>query len=87
MNEDIYLSEKWRGNVTFFEAYLNKLSGTKFEMIRCLGVGMSNKEISMELHITEATVKKYISEILLETELTNRTQIAVLFYIIQQSKR
>jgi DNA-binding NarL/FixJ family response regulator len=39
--------------------------------------GYSNKEISMTLHLTEGTVKGYVSAILAKLEVADRTQAAL----------
>jgi len=41
--------------------------------------GLSNKEISNRLFISEGTVKNYISSILSKTSLNHRTQIAIYY--------
>jgi DNA-binding NarL/FixJ family response regulator len=42
-----------------------------------LAQGKSNREIAEELYLTEATVKKYMSRILLQLNLRDRTQAAL----------
>ncbi|MBN2837779.1 MAG: response regulator transcription factor, partial [Fusobacteriaceae bacterium] len=43
-----------------------------------VGRGLSNKEITDELNISEGTVRNYISNILSKLDLKNRTQLAIL---------
>ena len=52
----------------------------ELEIIRAISEGMSNKEISAKLYISEGTVKNYITNILNKTGLDHRTQIAI-YYI------
>lgn len=51
----------------------------EFAVIKCISKGLSNKEISKELFISEGTVKNYITSILDKTELEHRTQIAIYY--------
>jgi DNA-binding NarL/FixJ family response regulator len=52
----------------------------ELEIIESISEGLSNKEISAKLFISEGTVKNYISTILSKTNLEHRTQIAI-YYI------
>lgn len=47
------------------------------EIIKAVSEGLSNKEISKKLFISEGTVRNYITNILDKTELEHRTAIAV----------
>ncbi|WP_010297820.1 response regulator transcription factor [Clostridium senegalense] len=51
----------------------------EIEIIKLISQGLSNKEISSNLYITEGTVKNYISSILNKTGLQHRTQIAIYY--------
>lgn len=61
------------------ENVINEFSFTQRELdiIKAISEGMSNKEISKKLYISEGTVKNYISNILCKTGLEHRTQIAI----------
>lgn len=54
-----------------------RLTQREVEIIAGIGSGLTNKEISDKLYITEGTVKNYISDILSKLELRDRTQIAI----------
>jgi len=47
------------------------------QIIELIAEGLSNKEISQKIFISEGTVKNYITSILNKTELKHRTQIAI----------
>ena len=49
------------------------------EIIEAISEGLSNKEISSKLYISEGTVKNYITSILNKTNLKHRTQIAIYY--------
>lgn len=52
----------------------------ELEVMKAVSEGLSNKEISKKLYISEGTVKNYMTSILQKTNLTHRTQIAI-YYI------
>lgn len=52
----------------------------ELEIMELISEGLSNKEISRKLFISEGTVKNYITTILDKTNLEHRTQIAI-YYI------
>ena len=49
------------------------------DIIKAIAEGLSNKEISSKLYISEGTVKNYITSILNKTDLKHRTQIAIYY--------
>lgn len=54
------------------------LSEREMEVVRLVAEGLSNKEISSRLSLSDKTVKNHISHILAKLKLTARTQVAVL---------
>lgn len=58
---------------------MNNFSKREVEIIESIAEGLSNKEISEKLYISEGTVKNYITNILTKTNLKHRTQIAVYY--------
>ncbi|WP_043262948.1 response regulator transcription factor [Streptomyces sp. CT34] len=57
---------------------LSKFGRREREVLALLGQGMSNLSISKELHVSESSVKTYVSRILTKLQLENRTQAALL---------
>ena len=53
------------------------LSRTEWKVIRQIGKGLSNKEISAKLYLSEGTVRNYLSSILSKLQLRDRTQLAI----------
>lgn len=49
----------------------------ELEVLRLLGTGATNREISQRLSLSEGTVKNYISNILAKAQLRDRTQAAL----------
>ena len=56
----------------------SRLSERELEVVRLIAEGLSNKEISVRLALSDKTVKNHISHILAKLNLTARTQVAVL---------
>jgi DNA-binding NarL/FixJ family response regulator len=63
------------------ESALEQLNSNERKIIRMIGIGMSNKEITYKLQLSEGTVRNYISCILSKLSLRDRTQIAI--YAVQ----
>ncbi len=53
------------------------LTEREIEVLRMIAHGASNHEIGVELHISEATVRKHVSNILSKLHLASRTQAAL----------
>ncbi|HEY8315203.1 MAG TPA: response regulator transcription factor [Candidatus Baltobacteraceae bacterium] len=56
---------------------ISTLSERELEVVRLVAEGLSNKEISSRLSLSDKTVKNHISHILAKMNLTARTQVAV----------
>jgi DNA-binding NarL/FixJ family response regulator len=54
------------------------LTDREIDVLRCLGRGMSNAQIAAALFLTEATVKTYVSRMLVKLGCANRTQAGLL---------
>lgn len=48
------------------------------DVLACLGEGLSNADIGARLHLAEATVKSYVSRMLVKLDCANRTQAGLL---------
>ncbi|MFJ6054567.1 response regulator [Streptomyces sp. NPDC092307] len=64
------------------EAKVATLSDGELNVLRLIGVGMANTQISRELHLADSSVKTYVSRTLAKLGLQNRTQAAVVAYNI-----
>lgn len=52
------------------------LTPREMDVLRLIVKGLSNKEIASQLHLTEGTVKGYISGLLIKLHVSDRTQAA-----------
>lgn len=53
------------------------LSERELEIIKRIGFGKTNKEISSELYLSVGTIKNHITQILWKLEVRDRTQLAI----------
>jgi DNA-binding NarL/FixJ family response regulator len=54
------------------------LTERETEVLACLGEGLSNAQVGARLYLSEATVKGYVSRILVKLDCANRTQAGLL---------
>jgi len=54
------------------------LTERETEVLACLGEGLSNAQIGTRLYLSEATVKGYVSRMLVKLDCANRTQAGLL---------
>jgi two-component system, NarL family, nitrate/nitrite response regulator NarP len=59
------------------EEYVKIFTNREKEILRLLSTGMTNREIAVELSLSEITVKKAVSEIFLKTGMKNRVSLIV----------
>ncbi|WP_026422717.1 response regulator [Actinokineospora inagensis] len=59
---------------------LSMLSDRELEVVTLVGHGLSNAEIGQQLHLSEATVKGYVSAVLGKIGAANRVQAALVAY-------
>ncbi len=56
------------------------LTDKEWELITLVARGLSNKEISSEMFLSEGTVRNYLSQILEKLDLRDRTQLAIFYF-------
>jgi DNA-binding NarL/FixJ family response regulator len=56
------------------------VSDKEIEILSQVANGLSNKEISEKLFLSEGTVRNYISVVLEKLKLRDRTQLAIFYY-------
>jgi DNA-binding NarL/FixJ family response regulator len=61
-------------------ALVRELTERETEVLGCLGEGLSNAQIAARLFLTEATIKGYVSRLLVKLRCANRTQAGLLAY-------
>ncbi|KOA18202.1 oxygen regulatory protein NreC [Clostridium homopropionicum DSM 5847] len=73
--------DKIKEGLNYKKNYIDESIFTERELdiIKAIAEGLSNKEISCKLFISEGTVKNYITNILSKTNLKHRTQIAIYY--------
>jgi NarL family two-component system response regulator LiaR len=59
------------------EQPVEALSAREIEVLRCIALGLSNREIGARLFISEPTVRTHVSSILARLGVPNRTQAAL----------
>jgi DNA-binding NarL/FixJ family response regulator len=57
--------------------YQKLLSKRELEVLKLIGQGQNNPEIALGLHLSEGTVKNYVTQILSKLELRDRIQAAL----------
>ncbi|MBN2048114.1 MAG: response regulator transcription factor [Anaerolineaceae bacterium] len=55
-----------------------ELSERELDVLKCLARGMNNKTIAETLHLSEGTVRNYVSAIFTKLDVSDRTQAAVI---------
>lgn len=63
--------------ITVDETEISHLSKAEWRIIQQVGFGLSNKEISQKLFLSEGTVRNYLSNVLSKLSLRDRTQLAI----------
>ncbi|WP_102400415.1 response regulator transcription factor [Haloimpatiens massiliensis] len=55
------------------------LSEREFQILKLIGEGLSNKEISKKIYLSEGTVRNYVTNLLEKLQLRDRTQLAIYY--------
>lgn len=63
--------------IQVMEDEVKHLSKAEWQIIQQVGFGLSNKEISQKLFLSEGTVRNYLSNVLSKLQLRDRTQLAI----------
>lgn len=66
---------------------LDELTKREREILEHIAVGLSNKEVGQRLHVSEKTVKHYVTSVLQKLHVRNRVEAALLVQRSQQVKR
>lgn len=66
-----------QATVEIKQDHVSMLTKREKEVLREIAKGRSNKEIAVELHITEQTVKTHVSNVLAKLHVDDRTQAAL----------
>lgn len=74
-NVTLKVMERLR-NKSFEDQKLNSLTGQEKQVLALIAKGKTNKEIGEAMHLTEKTIRNYVSQIFLKLELSNRAQAA-----------
>jgi DNA-binding NarL/FixJ family response regulator len=56
---------------------LDQFNHNEIEILKLIGKGKNNREISLDLHLTEGTVKNYVTNIFNYLDLRDRLQVAL----------
>ena len=56
------------------------INETEQDIIARVAEGLSNKEIAQLLHLSEGTVRNYMSDIFLKLDVRDRTQLAIFYF-------
>ncbi|MFH8979035.1 response regulator [Streptomyces sp. NPDC017890] len=59
---------------------VGRLTERETDVLTCMGEGLSNAQIASRLYLSEATIKGYVSRMLVKLECANRTQAGLLAY-------
>jgi len=59
------------------ESAISDINRAEWRVIQQVGFGLSNKEISQKLFLSEGTVRNYLSSVLSKLNLRDRTQLAI----------
>lgn len=81
LHRELAAREQHRGSIIArARRTLDQLSERELEVARHIAGGMSNAEISAQLHVSEGTVKTYVTRTLGKLHIGSRTQLAAIVH-------
>lgn len=75
--EKVLLQFQELSRKTEAEAFLSPLTTREMEILKCMGQGMLNKQIAVEVGISEQTIKNHVTSILRKLNANARTEAVV----------
>lgn len=76
LNPPVFAKQRDEGHL-FGDCAIAHLSDRELEILKLLGKGQNNREIANTLHLTEGTIKNYITNIFCQLGVRDRTQAAL----------
>ena len=79
-----YISPSLAGGILFEMSYsqpadpLDELTSREREILRLVGEGLTNREIGVHLHLTEKTIKHYMTSVLQKLQVRSRVEAALM---------
>jgi two-component system, NarL family, nitrate/nitrite response regulator NarL len=67
-----------RNGLPHYDNAFDKLTEREHQILELIAVGTSNKEIGLQLHLTEKTIKHYVTNIMQKLQVHNRVQAALM---------
>lgn len=74
---DVEAFRRRRADMLGDDVLLSKLTGQERRILDMMTEGATNREIAVRLHVTEKTIRNYVSGILAKLGMRNRTEAAV----------
>ena len=74
---DVEAFRRRRADLLGDDVLLRKLTGQERRILELMTEGATNREIAVRLHVTEKTIRNYVSGILAKLGMRNRTEAAV----------
>ena len=74
---DVEVFRRRRADLLGDDVLLRKLTGQERRILELVTEGATNREIAVRLHVTEKTIRNYVSGILAKLGVRNRTEAAV----------
>jgi two-component system response regulator DevR len=69
------------------EVVLSQLTAQESRVFELVGLGLSNRQVAERLHLSERTIKNYVSRMLQKLDMNRRTEAAVLAARLAERRR